>query len=768
MKKNFVMRYIKLPSGAIFDIVDVPGDGNCFFHAVVLSDEINLSSHDDLRGDLVKRLRTAMVNPEEKSFIEKLYIASDPLISLNQWLDSIARTGAWGGDIAALFLGYFYQINFCIVNNSKHGLTVLNIREWIGRLTSFEYVSDNAPSIFLYHHLFRRPWEGSLNCNHFALMREVMNIDHIESKDIYVGTECLENVPFDMSSGEEEEKKSTKVENKSSQTFMTLWTGSDSQGPAKKAKKQLGKKLREEGVRAAKAKKQSVLNSWVIESNPKEAEELAILNEVGRKIHHDSYNRLPIEPGDAISSTSIPINAAAFRKGNKSLTWNQRASLIFMFLHEDIRTEKSTRLFANQFSLKARTFDPWVQNPRFIRTWLPIVKRLDFNSVSKLQDLPNGVTFNSVDNPPLSKKTLEFYEKKISSLQTVIVAGRSGFRAEVEKGNRNGLFLPKNAIRVRSKKKIAKNCDIESWIKDLVNIAWKNGMPISKSQLASELKKKYLSTSGQFYESYLNSGDDTKLNIFIGRALEKCGYVSRKTTFSQKIPIDWRKNAEEGAKRVRDRFKSEKVDVIISADETFLKFHEQSFPVLAPRGTKRIGRAVKIDEKVGCTVMVSMDMYGSFLPRPFIIFTGGLGANLMKKWQTYTRSVVLFTESHWMTSETNILYFQYLRQCYPDKRIGLVYDNAPSHISKQVTDWIDDYNSRSNYQNQFLVELIDPCLTSIYQPPDVVMNAPLKTKIRKLYQSHIRNLCLADNGIKAGDNVKITREQLVSFRGVCL
>jgi hypothetical protein len=233
---------------------------------------------------------------------------------------------------------------------------------------------------------------------------------------------------------------------------------------------------------------------------------------------------------------------------------------------------------------------------------------------------------------------------------------------------------------------------------------------------------------------------------------------------SQKIPNDWRIKTEAGAKRIRENFKKLDVDIIISSDETFLKFHETTSKVLAPVGAKRIGKAYKIkNDKMGCTVMVSMEMYGSCLLPPFIIFTGVFGKTLMQRWNSYTKSTVLFTANHWMTAETNVLYLQYLLQLYPQKRIGLIYDHAPSHVCNEVKAWVIAYNLSAPKNSKLFIEFIDPCLTSIYQPPDVVMNAPLKKKIRKAYQEHVRSISLSETGLKAGEVVDITRKQLVEF-----
>jgi len=61
--------------------------------------------------------------------------------------------------------------------------------------------------------------------------------------------------------------------------------------------------------------------------------------------------------------------------------------------------------------------------------------------------------------------------------------------------------------------------------------------------------------------------------------------------------------------------------------------------------------------------------------------------------------------------------------------------------------------------------MVDPCLTSVYQPPDVAINKPLKQKIRALYQQHLSGLICSSEStkLKAGQKVGVSRENLVDF-----
>ena len=126
-----------------------------------------------------------------------------------------------------------------------------------------------------------------------------------------------------------------------------------------------------------------------------------------------------------------------------------------------------------------------------------------------------------------------------------------------------------------------------------------------------------------------------------------------------------------GAYRVRKLFEEEEIDVVLSADETFLRFYECTKQVLAPKGVKRVGVALSVNEKNDCSVMITLDMHLNKALPPFIIFTGVFGALLMKKYKEMTKATVLFTDTHWMTSVTNMLYFKYLSKFYKEKKLGI-------------------------------------------------------------------------------------------------
>jgi len=44
---------------------------------------------------------------------------------------------------------------------------------------------------------------------------------------------------------------------------------------------------------------------------------------------------------------------------------------------------------------------------------------------------------------------------------------------------------------------------------------------------------------------------------------------------------------------------------------------------------------------------------------PMTIFTGVYGAELMQHWESFDDAKIVFNESHWMTSQTTIIYLNF-------------------------------------------------------------------------------------------------------------
>jgi hypothetical protein len=66
--------------------------------------------------------------------------------------------------------------------------------------------------------------------------------------------------------------------------------------------------------------------------------------------------------------------------------------------------------------------------------------------------------------------------------------------------------------------------------------------------------------------------------------LKRNGWTLRKKTVSQKIPANWVEIAQTDSMRISDVMQRAGVDVLINADETFVKFYPADDRVIAPEG----------------------------------------------------------------------------------------------------------------------------------------------------------------------------------------
>ena len=89
-----------------FKFDDVLSDGNCFFHCLVKSPHINVSSQRELREMLVQLIQAEMMKPH--NHVEELHRACASDDDLRSWVQKLGKMGSWAGDIAATFYFLFF------------------------------------------------------------------------------------------------------------------------------------------------------------------------------------------------------------------------------------------------------------------------------------------------------------------------------------------------------------------------------------------------------------------------------------------------------------------------------------------------------------------------------------------------------------------------------------------------------------------------------------------------------------------------------------
>jgi len=89
---------------------------------------------------------------------------------------------------------------------------------------------------------------------------------------------------------------------------------------------------------------------------------------------------------------------------------------------------------------------------------------------------------------------------------------------------------------------------------------------------------------------------------------------------SQSIPRNWKEIALISSHDIRQKFRNVGVSILLSSDETFIRFHESRNNCVAPVGVKRVGYSAKENNKADVTLLPTMEMTASRLLPPLIIF----------------------------------------------------------------------------------------------------------------------------------------------------
>ena len=193
-------------------------------------------------------------------------------------------------------------------------------------------------------------------------------------------------------------------------------------------------------------------------------------------------------------------------------------------------------------------------------------------------------------------------------------------------------------------------------------------------------------------------------------------------------------------------FTENKVTVVVTADQTFVRFLLAQEKLLVPTGVKRVGSNVqKADERKGVTFMLAAyfwkakgaDTIKRGLLPPFIVFNGKSGATLDKRYKDWSRreghsGSMNFQSKHWFDGPMTIRWINWLEGQFPQsERIGLVWDAFPAHKYSKLKVRLEELKDAG----RLYTALIPGGLTSILQLGDITVNGPCKKFLKKQYLS---------------------------------
>jgi hypothetical protein len=215
----------------------------------------------------------------------------------------------------------------------------------------------------------------------------------------------------------------------------------------------------------------------------------------------------------------------------------------------------------------------------------------------------------------------------------------------LSRSNDDTCFIGKHTAHQPGGGRPKKWVELETFIDMKLRYYWECGAPLTAEQLYFLVQQHISAHDNQDALKIFVEGKRNTLKKFISRVLKRNRWSVRKISISQSVPVDWRQKAEENSARIREKFKTQNVDVVVNADETFLLFHPFGEKLIAPTGIKRVGTAVQVDnEKWGATVMIACEYRTSSILPLMIIFTGVYCAKLMTQWVNFPKGIyrVLF------------------------------------------------------------------------------------------------------------------------------
>ena len=379
-----------------------------------------------------------------------------------------------------------------------------------------------------------------------------------------------------------------------------------------------------------------------------------------------------------------------------SMTWKQRAIAVFYYLHPAL-ANGDAEVTCSVFGLNHSRFSNWIKARSYFCKWIPFVEGMTVSDV--MAELPRDLRerFRCID----PQSTVVIAPKFRITGQKRLISAMSDPNMSRQKASKlastsNQLHYFRSNVRSVGSGRTIKYPSENGLLLTKVKNGWESGNPLSRHEIYLWLIKVFGNIDAfgpptQFcYMMRLNTGSiSPALAQWVRRQLTGASWSVRKESVSQTVPRNWIGNALDASSKIRDAMKV--CDVVINADEVFIKYYPRETEFIVPRGTRRVGSNLASDSKKGCTVMVACEMHSSQLLPPFIVMTGTHNGTLARRFASWRDNggdaSVHFQPSHWMDIPTAKKFIDFLLRLYPNRKIGLIWDAASSHICEAIVSY---------------------------------------------------------------------------------
>ena len=512
------------------------------------------------------------------------------------------------------------------------------------------------------------------------------------------------------------------------------------------------------------------------------------------------------------------------------LECHQRAAVVWLSLHLDVKIAKVVQMF--DAIVDRSTAQKWLTQPQAVCVWLPLAEKMTFSDVCaalasyrpQLHQLRTKIENGARLKPEALQPYLHMrgetaivskYNATPKDQGTGLSSGKRRFSMDNQSHGRkkrsqtriNFLHISTTRKNVRTEFLASSKWPTQAeWMDRHIQERWDAGRPVTLGELEVTLQKRFPKGhrdgrcnpshgDDDFFTNHFSEDDKNarcKYANWRKRAFDAFGWSALRKTVSQKIPDNWYDLAVAFTMDTRERFKAFGVEELVAADQTFVNFHpDANDHVVAPTGTKRVGSTVEVDEKAGCSLMVTQELRTGEVDIPFWVMTGTTcmcttpeahaeaarlpatttlpggkkvrtpgycGCKLDRIGGTYRSmqaSKVNFQHKHWFDWVIMIRYLEYIKERYHrgTRKVGLIIDRAPTHEGKQVTEWVDK-NS-----DWLITAFIPGGLTSVLQVGDLCCNADIKIALKAWYSRWKANE-LATHSI-GHTKLKLPRDELI-------
>ncbi|RHY65893.1 hypothetical protein DYB34_011160, partial [Aphanomyces astaci] len=160
--------------GEDYEVVDVPGDGNCLFHSLLVPGVLPTPSQVDLRRRVVEMTMSPLWIPVVRDVLTMFY---GPNFDVDTYRARLGRVGSWVGDCEICLVAILFGVNitsFACVKDPNNVNKAVSIFSTATTLSSMNrpWASHASTELFVHFHQYGRPCTNQLwvSLNHFCAL----------------------------------------------------------------------------------------------------------------------------------------------------------------------------------------------------------------------------------------------------------------------------------------------------------------------------------------------------------------------------------------------------------------------------------------------------------------------------------------------------------------------------------------------------------------------------------------------------------------------